>query len=322
MKFKFFILLISFALKISSFKILFFTTNPIVSLIVSNVIYGYFGFISIFGIFLASLIITTNPHISVLHALFVIISTPLFLAITSNIKYLIKRYQLKYKNKNSQSMPKLRSFFTNITQNIQWQEQTMPFLIKKALPNNLLKILTSYVLSKYHNDFYIESKNHQVPGSKAVYGEILIESLLEHLTPMVENATGLELWPTYSTCRVYEKNQKLPKHHDRYACEITATVTLWVDKTKVSQDHIWPIYIKQKNQKNYQKFMPETGDVLIYKGAANYHYRDKLEALQQIQILLHYVNKNGPYKKYKYDLRKNLGCPELNALSYFLKSRF
>jgi len=53
------------------------------------------------------------------------------------------------------------------------------------------------------------------------YADPLVEVILKNAVPDVEAATGLQLDPTYSFTRVYQKGDELRPHVDRPACEIS-----------------------------------------------------------------------------------------------------
>lgn len=52
------------------------------------------------------------------------------------------------------------------------------------------------------------------------------------------------------------------------------------------------------------------GDAVVYKGCEAKHWRKPFEADQlNVQFMLHYVDKRGPYAGRKFDMRPNLGFP-------------
>jgi hypothetical protein len=50
----------------------------------------------------------------------------------------------------------------------------------------------------------------------------------------------------------------------------------------------------------------EEGDILIYNGCLE-HWRNEYGGIEQTQLFLHYVDKNGPHKGLKFDSRKQMG---------------
>ena len=54
--------------------------------------------------------------------------------------------------------------------------------------------------------------------------------------------------------------------------------------------------------------MLNPGDAVVYKGCEVTHWRRKLpKGHINVQFMLHYVDKNGPYAEYKFDKREALG---------------
>lgn len=140
----------------------------------------------------------------------------------------------------------------------------------------------------------------RVPGTPAAYADPLMEELLERLTPSVEEATQLFLFPTYSYFRVYKSGDVLARHIDRPACEISVSVNLG----QVS-DAAWPIWIHGSSGPSRIEMDP--GDAVIYRGIECAHWREAFSGVLAAQVFLHYVNKNGPLAEWRFDKRKRLG---------------
>lgn len=138
----------------------------------------------------------------------------------------------------------------------------------------------------------------QIPGSPVAYCDMMMEEMLVRVLPKIESLVGLELYKTYSYWRMYRKGDILRIHKDRPACEISVTMTIGYDASRP-----WPIYILNKNEEPV-KIDLEIGDGLIYKGIERYHWRGINSFGRQAQVLLHYVDKNGPYSGWKDDKRK------------------
>jgi phage terminase large subunit GpA-like protein len=133
------------------------------------------------------------------------------------------------------------------------------------------------------------------------YADPLMEVVLRNSLPEVEAATNLELDPTYSFTRVYEKGDELRPHVDRPACEISVTLHI------ATVGKSWPIYMKAPGKEPTAHYL-EPGDACIYKGCEVTHWRDKaVDTDFNVQVMLHYVNKNGPNAGHKFDKRVSLG---------------
>lgn len=295
-----------------------------VSYIVSILLYNLFGPLSVFAIILAVFVKTESAFSGLLHGLFVVILDWQFSTLISIYHYFKQRYKLRIKDKDIGTFKQYQKMIAPLisppakpSPDLIWTKTNQPpIYIAQALMPRLHALLSSYVFSKYRSEFYVESDAHQVPGSRAIYGDTFMESLLATFQPIVEHHTGLQLWPTYSTCRVYQQGQSLPKHRDRCACEVTVSICLYCDEHQKT-NQCWPLFIESNtDQQQIKHFNLNPGDALIYNGRLQRHWREPLAARKQIQVLLHYVDQNGAYAKYKYDLRQGLAHSELSALDY------
>jgi len=139
------------------------------------------------------------------------------------------------------------------------------------------------------------------------YGDHLMDTLLATSHESMQKYTGLNLTPTYSYWRFYEKDSELKKHIDRDSCEISTTLCLGYDVSNLEQSYNWPMYVKVKGQ-DIPLFL-EPGDMIVYRGTVVEHWREPFLGLNHAQVFLHYNNVNGPYN-IKYDGRPILGVPK------------
>src|SRR6266851_3761577 len=77
-----------------------------------------------------------------------------------------------------------------------------------------------------------------VPGTPALYGASKMDDLLRTIVPSIEKITSLRLYPTYSYFRIYQRGDVLQRHCDRPACEISVSITLDQETTR-----LWPLWI-------------------------------------------------------------------------------
>lgn len=145
-------------------------------------------------------------------------------------------------------------------------------------------------------------KDMQCPLSFSIAGSALFDSLLEQLTPNIEQATGKKLYPTYAYARWYAPGDELKIHKDRPSCEISATITLGFEGNQ------WPIYVGNYSDKSdARQINMNVGDAVVYKGEELFHWREKyIEGQWQAQVFVHYVDAEGPNKEWKYDKREKL----------------
>ena len=141
-----------------------------------------------------------------------------------------------------------------------------------------------------------------VPSSYAIYGAIPFESLLASLCGRISELTGLELVPTYSYARIYDRGATLAKHRDRPACENSISLALAYDG-----DQPWPIHLIDKTGNEVVANLKPV-DGMIYRGCECFHWRDKFQTgTWQAQVFLHYVEKGGPNAAEEFDRRAALG---------------
>jgi len=167
------------------------------------------------------------------------------------------------------------------------------------------------------NPFMGTRTDQQIPGAYSKYADWVMETLLMFMIPVMKAKTGLDLVPTYSYTRLYEKGNILHRHKDRPSCEISTTLHLGGDE--------WPIYMDPTGADNILSGRETTtivkpgapkgiqvdlkvGDMLIYSGCELEHWRDPFEGTVCSQVFLHYNHANGPYAKTNlFDKRPMLG---------------
>ena len=134
-----------------------------------------------------------------------------------------------------------------------------------------------------------------------------METLLMYMIPIMKAKTGLELIPTYSYTRLYEKGNILKRHKDRPSCEVSTTLHLGGDE--------WPIFLDPSGQVTLSLMKGDKenpvkpgapkgvrvdlkiGDMLIYAGCELEHWREPFEGNVCSQVFLHYNHANGPFAK-------------------------
>jgi len=172
------------------------------------------------------------------------------------------------------------------------------------------------------NPFMGNRTAHQVPGCYTKYADWVMETLLQYMRPIMKAKTGMDLVPTYSYTRLYEKGNILHRHKDRPSCEISTTLYLGGDE--------WPLYMDPTGADNILSGRETTtivkpgaskgiridlkvGDMLIYSGCEFEHWREPFEGNVCSQVFLHYNHANGPYAKTNlFDKRPLLGIPQLD----------
>lgn len=162
----------------------------------------------------------------------------------------------------------------------------------------------------------------QVPNTPSIYADTLTETIMRMVTPKVEKLIGKSLFQTFSSMRVYKNGDELPPHTDRPSGEFGLTLCLGFDiENMEDQSYRWKIYMdnsrdfRQHQEKALMKTEStegigvelEPGDCVIYYGCEVKHWRNPFKGVSQAQTFFMYVDQNGPYAKYKYDTRPELG---------------
>jgi hypothetical protein len=204
-------------------------------------------------------------------------------------------------------------------------------IIKGALSKELANFIFNYMMlqrdavdfmMKHNkvnpvNPFIGTRDDKQIPGAYSKYADWVMETLLMFMIPIMKAKTGMDLVPTYSYTRLYEKGNILHRHKDRPSCEVSTTLHLGGDG--------WPIYMDPTGADNILSGRETTtvvkpgapkgtridlkvGDMLIYSGCELEHWREPFQGTICSQVFLHYNHANGPFAKTNlYDKRPMLG---------------
>lgn len=137
------------------------------------------------------------------------------------------------------------------------------------------------------------------PGALSAPGDVFMDGILIDLLPLAASISQLKLFPTFSYFRVYHRGDVLARHTDRPACEIGLTLCLGYDAERP-----WPIMIECSGGPVAVDLAP--GDAVLYRGIECAHWRDAFEGNHIAQVILNYVDQNGPYAEWKFDKRPEL----------------
>ena len=191
-------------------------------------------------------------------------------------------------------------------------------VLKNAISKELAAFVYQYFLNKRkvarvlldhkyispYTDYWGVWNDQQVPNTYSHYGDMVMETLLQEVKPVMEKHTGLKLSETYSYARIYKKGDVLARHKDRYSCEISTTLNLGGDS--------WPIYLDPTGKVSQAgvEVNLDPGDMLIYSGCDLEHWREEFEGQDCGQVFLHYNKANSKNaKKNQFDGRPFVGLP-------------
>jgi hypothetical protein len=186
------------------------------------------------------------------------------------------------------------------------------FIIKRKVADTLLQ--TKYISST--NTDWGSFTDSQIPNTYSHYADIVMETLLLKVKPIMEEKTKLNLIETYSYARIYKKGDILKKHKDRFSCEISTTLNLGGDPWAifVEPDSKKGIIDKQKgyipSKSKGTKIVLNPGDMLVYRGCELEHWRDQFKGDYCAQVFLHYNDRSSKEAELnKFDKRLHLGLP-------------
>ena len=161
-------------------------------------------------------------------------------------------------------------------------------------------------------------EDKQVPGAYSKYGDWVMETLLQYMRPIMKAQTGMDLVPTYSYTRLYEKGNILRRHKDRPSCEVSTTVHLGGDEWPIFLDPSGANYVIDEYKNIHKPGAPKgiqvdlkVGDMLIYSGCDLEHWREPFQGNVCSQVFLHYNHATGPFATTNlFDKRPMLGFPK------------
>ena len=159
-----------------------------------------------------------------------------------------------------------------------------------------------YITNNVTEENKFAFNDEQIANSFSYYSALCFETLSQTLLPTMEKITGKKLYPTYTYARIYYEGAEMARHTDRPSCEYSTTVCISNDKNFGP----WDIWFKSREGKEFPIWL-EPGDALIYKGDVLEHWRNPYGGQRQCQAFLHYVDKFGKYRDYKYDRRPYIG---------------
>lgn len=177
-------------------------------------------------------------------------------------------------------------------------------VLKNFIDSSILNSHYMYALELYRDNKFRKDRK-QVKGSHIMYGDMVFDTLLSKMRPLISEVVNKELWPTYSFCRLYKNGDKLKKHTDRESCEYSVSLTLGFNS-----DRVWPIYVENN------KIELDIGECLVYKGRELEHWRKKFKGDHYVQLFLHYVDSKGSYRDFIFDKRSGLNSLDYEVFSY------
>jgi len=205
-------------------------------------------------------------------------------------------------------------------------------VIRRALSKELANFIFNYMMLQRdavdflmknnklnpYNPFIGKRDDPQIPGAYSKYADWVMETLLMFMIPIMKAKTGMDLIPTYSYTRLYEKGNILHRHKDRPSCEVSTTLHLGGDEWPIFLDPSGGNFVIDERKNIHKPGAPKgiqvdlkVGDMLIYSGCELEHWREPFEGNVCSQVFLHYNHANGPFAQTNLlDKRPILGVPK------------
>jgi predicted 2-oxoglutarate/Fe(II)-dependent dioxygenase YbiX len=193
-----------------------------------------------------------------------------------------------------------------MNQTTEYFEKNGYVVLKGALTKEQASNLTQHMFDLHDQGKLVN--DDQCPLSNAVYGDPIFDEILQKFAKPIGDAVGKTLLPTYTYARIYRPGEILKRHKDRPSCEISATLTLGFDSKP-----IWPIFFDEEREIAVSL---DVGELAVYKGCEILHWRTPFKGQWHVQVFLHYVDANGPYKDHHKDGRSDFGTQKTKNVNY------
>ena len=188
----------------------------------------------------------------------------------------------------------------------------MKIILKSVLSKDTCELLTSY--AHFKSAIKPNKKKDRLKNVHREYSDLMMETLLTKLTPVIEEATGLELWPTLSFYYVYTHGTQLDKHKDRSSCQIVAGLYVGADDEFKQNNGDWPLILNSNGQPDPVHL--EVGDMVIFNGHETEHWRETFTGTWFVSAIFGYVDKQGPFAFQKFDQRRSLGRQHVGMFNW------
>lgn len=156
-------------------------------------------------------------------------------------------------------------------------------VIRNFLDPYLVQFLASYYQWAPQSGVGVFSKDWTSMNAK---GDACADTVMYMIRQSVEENTGLQLLPTYSFVREYRKGDRLGRHKDGPANQVSCNVC-------ITRGTEWPIGFGD-GDKEYMVTM-EPGDGVIYRGFDLEHWRERYQGTSQIQVIVGFVIKGSEF---------------------------
>lgn len=192
-------------------------------------------------------------------------------------------------------------------------------IVPPAVCNALLRQIDGDVVSKVPAGQLMRQPNLLKREAVELYGFHYppLLGLLWGLTPTISGLLGLDLLPSYSYFRIYREGDVCRVHCDRYACEVSLSLTL-----DYSDGVPWPLEMARVavppsglveddfGTLPYGAVEMQPGDGVLYQGVERRHGRITPNPNGwSAHLFCHWVRRDGPHAAHAFDGRADAAQP-------------
>lgn len=179
-----------------------------------------------------------------------------------------------------------RALWQRVNQSAKQQLSKGYLILRKVISPFQIAALRAYTRA-LKQEGYFELGTTQVALRDVLYNEPLMQHMHAYLNQIVSTLVGEALKPSYSIIALYHAYAELHKHTDRAQCRWNVSLVLDTEPEQ-NKTQAWPIYIEHLDKAHVIQL--EMGDLVIYKGTDNPHWRPPLQAGRQVTVgLFHFV---------------------------------
>lgn len=173
-------------------------------------------------------------------------------------------------------------------------------VIRRLIDERLARVLYNVLLLRSWRG---EAKHDgQAPAADSHWGDCTLDAMLIVLQHEIERVCGCALLPTYAYARLYWYGDSLPRHRDRAACQVAASIHLGASGGGAPTIWFSPdVAVAQR-----------AGDAVIYLGDRIEHWREPFRGENFGQLFLNYVFAEGERRDLIHDGRRAAFPPSLS----------
>lgn len=122
--------------------------------------------------------------------------------------------------------------------------------------------------------------------------EMISKALLIQYSCYISRLFGVQISPCFSHFVSYLPKSSLPIHLDKRADVFSVSIQLGYFDNRVASNNKWAFYVEDTQSGSTQRFVPELGQAVVFRGGHEKHSRTEIAQGQNSDVLLfHYASK-------------------------------